>query len=481
MERLNQNLATSTATRATIPHTSSYLKNQHFRLKTNERKYDRQFYSMYQFRYKHLKDRVLRAATAKWGDGTKKVDGQNIFKQDKILDIQSGQLCWVIGTVFCDLKNKLDILQDVEKGVDDVLPVAPATYVDAEEEGKPITSVMLEDESGRAVLHNDEFLKKNILVTGCIVAVLGMEIQAGVFEIMDVVYPDPCPTGPLPAESSGKIAIVSGLSISEGVEDDLRLELLKQYLAGELGLEKDINAVKDITRLVVAGDSIKQLQEATSESERRDFVTTNNYGSKNTLKYNPESLVKLDQFLHVILTHMPVSIMPGDSDPAEICLPQQPLHKSLFGGNYRFMNEDRFQNLTNPHWFEFDGIRVLGTSGQNITDILKYLPASTQEENILIQAMESTIKWQDIIPTAPDTLYCYPYDDFDPFLLEDETPHVYFAGNQKLYGLKRYQFKAGGQEHSVRMLSVPRFCETGQIVVLDLKTLESEVVTIELS
>lgn len=48
---------------------------------------------------------------------------------------------------------------------------------------------MLEDESGRAILHNDEFFKKNLLVSGCIVAILGVEVQAGIFEIMDIIYP----------------------------------------------------------------------------------------------------------------------------------------------------------------------------------------------------------------------------------------------------------------------------------------------------
>ena len=62
----------------------------------------------------------------------------------------------MIGTVFCDAKYKLDILNDVEKGTDDVLPLEPVTYVNEDEQ--PI--VMLEDESGRAILNNDNFWQR---------------------------------------------------------------------------------------------------------------------------------------------------------------------------------------------------------------------------------------------------------------------------------------------------------------------------------
>lgn len=454
-------------------------KQNDYDLKNKERKYDKQFYSMYQYRLSILKQSVDNNALKKWGDGTKKVNGQVVTKRDKILDISSGQLCWVSGTIFSDMKNKLNILQDVENGVDDVLPKVPETYTLSDTKEMPV--VMLEDESGRAILNNDDFLKRNILVTGCIVAILGIEIQAGIFEIMDVVFPSVSPQKPLttPKKENSKIAFVSGLQLCDEANHDIKIELLKQYLTGELGSNADTQAASHISRLIIAGDSIAPIEETVDD----DFFTTNNYGSKNISKFNTESLKSLDKFITDLLPSVPISIMPGDNDPAEICLPQQPLHKSIFQSNKRYVGGSTLQTLTNPTWMEVQesGLRLLGTSGQNISDILKYLTAETlADPQIVLTIMESNIKWQNIIPTAPDTLYCYPFDNSDPFTLADETPHVYFVGNQNLYQTKTIKLQKDHDNHEtaqITLISIPDFSQTGQIVLLDLTTLECELVS----
>lgn len=83
--------------------------------------------------------------------------------------------------------------------------------------------------------------------------------------------------------------------------------------------------------------------------------------------------------------------------------------------------------MTNPHEFEVDGISFLGTSGQNIDDIYKY---SVETDRLTL--LERVLEWGHLVPTAPDTLTCYPLSDSDPFILES-SPHVFFVGNQPCY------------------------------------------------
>lgn len=459
--------------RSEISIPEEFFKRNEFFLAPANRKYSKQYFSMYQYRLQNLKPRVEEIAMKKWGNGTQQIDGQTIVKTNKILDITSGKLCWVVGTVYCDAKYKLNILDDVEKGTDDVMPPVPVTYMDGDE--SPI--MMLEDESGRAILHNDEYLKKNLLVTGCIVAVLGMELQAGIFEIMDVVYPECAPQKPLPSSPSGKIAFVSGLNISDDSHYDLKLELLKQYLIGEVGNFDDKSNSSTISQLIIAGNSIMPIENLSAEMDLKNYITTNNYGSKNISKYNAESLKQLDIFLKDILVSLPVAVMPGDHDPAEVCLPQQALHKMLFRTNKALLGSDRLIRTTNPQWMEVNGVRMLGTSGQNVDDVMRYIPDTNgSAPPTSIQVMESNIKWQNFAPTCPDTLYCYPYDNYDPFIFAEELPHVYFVGNQKKYESKKLEYEG----KTVSLISVPNFKESGEIVLLDLSTLETEVVTIEL-
>lgn len=83
--------------------------------------------------------------------------------------------------------------------------------------------------------------------------------------------------------------------------------------------------------------------------------------------------------------------------------------------------------MTNPHEFELDGVSFLGTSGQNIDDIYKY----SDEENRLA-LLQRVLQWGHMVPTAPDTITCYPLSDSDPFILQS-APHVFFVGNQPSY------------------------------------------------
>ena len=68
--------------------------------------------------------------------------------------------------------------------------------------------------------------------------------------------------------------------------------------------------------------------------------------------------------------------------------------------------------------------RLLGTSGQNIDDAMRY---SSYTDSLAV--LEHTLSWKHLAPTTPDTLSCFPYTTDDPFILE-EYPQIYFAANQ---------------------------------------------------
>ncbi len=73
--------------------------------------------------------------------------------------------------------------------------------------------------------------------------------------------------------------------------------------------------------------------------------------------------------------------------------------------------------------------RFLGTSGQNIDDIFKYME---EEDSGRLRMAKQTLQWAHVAPTAPDTLWCFPFTERDPFLI-DERPDIYFVGNQPAY------------------------------------------------
>jgi DNA polymerase delta subunit 2 len=139
-----------------------------------------------------------------------------------------------------------------------------------------------------------------------------------------------------------------------------------------------------------------------------------------------------------------------------------------------------FDSTTNPCDFDCDGWRFLVGGGQTLDDILKYItPASLTADpsnNERTEMMEAMLRWRLAAPTAPDTLPCYPFQDGDKFVIK-ECPHIYIMGNQPRFETGVIE---GPQGQEVRLISVPRFRETGEVVVLDLESLEVEIVRVEI-
>lgn len=151
--------------------------------------------------------------------------------------------------------------------------------------------------------------------------------------------------------------------------------------------------------------------------------------------------------------------MPGETDPTNLMLPQQPLHGCMFP---KSRVQETFCSVTNPYRFQCHDRLIIGTSGQNAADIMRYSNVTDE-----MAALKATLQWSHMAPTAPDTLPSYPYYNEDPFIMT-EMPHVYFAGNCKAFGTEEVTLKEG----KVRLVCVPAFSDTKQVVLLNLKTME---------
>lgn len=71
---------------------------------------------------------------------------------------------------------------------------------------------------------------------------------------------------------------------------------------------------------------------------------------------------------------------------------------------------------------------------------------------------------------------CYPFSDRDPFILH-QTPHVYYIGNQPSFATRLLSGTVDSQGNpiTVRIVLLPKFCETGEVVLVNTNTLEVRV------
>lgn len=297
---------------------------------------------------------------------------------------------------------------------------------------------MLEDESGRVQLVGSP-LSNEMLVTGCIIAVMGTENADGDFEVVDIKVPDlppqserwhtsdaPEANGPpskkakiedededmdKPISGGGKkIAIVSGLGFSgTNAENSLETDLLVEYLLGEALDPVTQESVSQISRLIIAGNSIALDEEATAHDTIGNTRKAHRKYGYDSSAYNPAPTTLLDNFLATLLPSVPITLIPGYNDPANVSLPQQPIHSAMFPRARTYGSipptdgeapqPGWFDTVTNPWDGEVEGWKVLGTGGQNVDDVFKYVESEDR-----LGMMEAMCRWRCCAPTAPDTL-----------------------------------------------------------------------------
>ncbi|KAI8489084.1 DNA polymerase delta subunit 2 [Branchiostoma belcheri] len=410
-----------------------------------QRNFGRQYAHIYAVRLWAMKARLVEAAKRKWG---------NDVCIKKLSEMDSGETCVVIGTLFKHMELKPSILKDISEEEGAMPQPARAKYTEDAD------NLILEDEVQRVSLEGK--LDVQTSVTGTIVAVYGAEDESGRFQVKDFCYADlPVQNSVQSPEEDRFVVLVSGLGIGSSQDNLLELQLLVDLITGQLGDLGDQKSAANIVRVIMAGNSLNE------STQDKDSLTKAKYLSRKTAAGSVEAMKVLDDFLAQLSSCVDVDLMPGDFDPANHVLPQQPLHRCMFP---RAMKYPTMHTVPNPYEADVGGIRFLGTSGQNVDDIYKY---SSLENSLEI--LEKTLTVGHIAPTAPDTLGSYPFHDSDPFILES-CPHVYFAGNQ---GKFQSKILKGADGQRALLVTVPKFCQTQSCVLVNLRTLQCEVLQVQ--
>jgi DNA polymerase delta subunit 2 len=266
--------------------------------------------------------------------------------------------------------------------------------------------------------------------------------------------------------------------------------------------------------------------------------STRNDRNNDAAMHVTRALLELDVYLSELLgSGIPVDYVPGWHDPTNANWPQRPLHSCLLPRSAGYAN--LFCRGTNPYECVLgggddddggggggggggnggNGVRVLGSDGLNIADLRRFLPTTARttaagqrgttiddddDTNPIvvgpmscIDALHRTLVYGHLAPTGPDSLPTFPSCDYDPFVLTCR-PNVYFAGNCDAYETRLVNGRGeeiindGGTMATTtastsianddvggmtRLVYVPSFALTGQVVLVKLRSLECEVLT----
>lgn len=407
------------------------------------RNYGKQFSNIYSVRIAEMRPLLQNAASEKWG-----VSAESLMT----LNTTDGEKCAVIGTIYKKQELKPSILKEVSRQYQTVPPPPRTHYVSDTDE------LILEDETQRVILNGA--LDINSIVTGVVVVVYGILQKNGVFQVEDFCFPTVqsiLNTPSLTLADDKYVLFLSGIELAT-CDSLFSLQLFIDWISGWLGTDEDHALQSKTVHVVIAGNCI-----------RHKLQPKPKYGKSVDYSSDIDAIKELDDLLEQLAKTVDVDIMPGEFDPTTHSLPQQALHKCLFPKASRYTT---FHSVPNPHIFEIDGYVIAGTSGQPIDDIQRYCTLNNP-----IDVLEKTLEWAHLVPTAPDTLACYPYDITDPFILKNR-PHIYFAGNQPEFQSKLKSYNSG---YNTRLICIPSFAKTNTCVMVNLKTLNSQPISFKVS
>ncbi|CAL1266232.1 unnamed protein product [Larinioides sclopetarius] len=416
--------------------TSSYICNCK-RFIIHDLTFERQYAPYYEARLKTASDLLQRKVSQKWGPSV---------TVKRLCDVTGSEKVVVIGTIFKHMELHPSILKEISEE-HNLIP-QPVT----EEYTQEDDFLILEDDLQRVVLCGN--IDPQTHVTGINIAVLGYTEENGKFFVEDYCYSYVDEPDILPSLSMDKyVLLISGFGLGKA-DSMFPLQLLIDMITGQVGDSQSHYKFSQLVRVIIAGNSIGKEDPDPFKSR---FLT------RKSKSATVDSMRMLDDFMSQLVISVAVDIMPGEFDPANHLLPQQPLHPCMFPKSSKYST---FNVVTNPYDATIDGVRFLGTSGQNVRNISAYSKISDP-----LDALQKTLDWGHIAPIAPDSLNSYPYKDEDPFILS-QHPHVYFCGNASTMG---YKFS---ENKSVLMVAIPVFLKTFSAVMLNLRTLEVQPIVV---
>jgi DNA polymerase delta subunit 2 len=414
--------------------------------------------------------------------------------------------------------------------------------------------LLLEDSSGRVLLQG---LNAERFCTGVVLGVYGKLLANGSVEVVRYAFagdlrasfvPRPLPRVASSAVEPCYIAFVSGLNInlprdSSNKEENAAvakarasLELLVDFLCGNTSNAALRTKARHISRLVIGGDSIAPTDELKLKKKVKldpsDHVRLNDDKAQAGVVTSAALMHELDAVLERVVSSIEVEMMPGDNDMSDAFQPQQPLHPILIPKSAR---HSTLRLVSNPFCFtamppactlkmaakeeESDkkkhkmevstGVNVFVTSGQNINDVARESRFPTR-----LDTMALVIESGCACPTAPNTLFSYPFCKSDPFLFQ-RTPHCMVAcdqpqfetrfatldemyeethnsysvaaearggaGKRKLVAAntKNEEAEVISDEAGVRLICVPSFARSGTLVLMDVNSPTLETIAID--
>ncbi|KAI4839003.1 DNA polymerase delta small subunit [Plasmodium brasilianum] len=397
--------------------------------------YTQQFSEIYSIRIKIMKKLLMRTVEALNGEDInikKEEERYNILNYLK--EIKVNEKCYCIGTLFKKMQLRPSILKEYLSEIDSCDNIINYSHDE--------DVLFLEDETARLKLEGN--INSADYITGLTIIIKGIGMSNGSLYVEELIYSytPKLDIHTCISNDNKYILFVSGLYINELNKNVNNLSLLRNFI---LGLHGDKTLSANLIRLVIVGNSLSNIN-----NDEKDLNT-------------------IDIFLSSLCSAVYVDLMPGEKDPSDANLPQQPFPNFFFKKSKKY---NSFQCVTNPYIFSIDNVNICCMSGESVHNIISY------SQNTKINALRMIAKSRILSPTSPDTLGCYPFTKNDPFCLHDDKtyPHIFVNGNCNQLEIEYMQ---NGTNKLPLLVCLPSFDITPKALLINIKNMQYKILTFD--
>lgn len=450
--------------------------------------YTQQYSNIYNVRIKTMRSLLMKTIEQ---EKAKNVKGNEEYQVlDYLKEIKANEKCYCIGTMFKKMNLRPSILNEYVS----TTGVTSALTMESQKrrvEGEGIVNftheedvIFLEDETARLKLEGN--LNYDDYVTGLTVIVKGSGMSNGSLHVEEIIFSYlPKLHIPAPVTTENRyVLFVSGLCVKETSKNIQSVALLRNFI---LGISGDKHISDHLIRVVILGNSLNDVMEKKKENESGSGSGSGSGAETGTGTETESDVDKnindMDLFIASLGSAVHVDLMPGDKDPSDINLPQQPLPNVFFK---KARNFNSFQCVTNPYIFSVDNVNICCMSGEPVNNICAY------SKNGNIESLQLIAKSRLLSPTSPDTLGCYPFTENDPFCLcDDKTyPHIFVSGNSEslevngLIPAPSLAAPTSGESLEIvklpLLICLPSFRRIPKVVIVNLKNMDHKILSFEI-
>ena len=222
-----------------------------------------------------------------------------------------------------------------------------------------------------------------------------------------------------PALSNKKVYTVFTSDLHVGSKHFLNDEFVS-FINWLNNKEKDLNIVKRIKYLIIAGDSVDGI--GVYPGQEHDLIELN-------LKNQYKKLAELLKMLH---SSIEILIIPGNHDPVIQSLPQPPIPKKYANDLYCMKNVTM---LGNPVYVRLHGVNVLIYHGRSLDDVIAKTPGLSFNRPSL--AMKLLLRSRHLAPVYGERSSLLPSENDE--LVISNIPDIFHSGHIHTLDSEKYR------------------------------------------